>query len=466
MNATGTGKVCELRDRVAQLIGDNRFRTWFGDGTNLEIAGEEVFVNVTTRFIGDWIATNYMNQLAEASTDVMGGCPLVQIRLKGSPKAEPSPHSNGKITARPAPAATPARLKRTDRPVLRGELANFVVGPNNELAYSAARRAIKELSEAYRPLLIHGGVGLGKTHLLHGCFNAVQREHPLLNCVYVSGEEFTNEYVCALKARREDVFRARFRSVDILLVDDIHFLEGKKATQGEFLHTFNAIGAAGKAIIISSDRHPRLLATLGEPLANRLTAGTVVELLPPDYSTRCEILRRRAQAFKKELPADVIDYVARQIGGTVRDLEGAFHRLIAVAALSHTRLDLALAKQAVADLCGDQNQSPTVEKIEDTVAARFGINRAAVHSAARDRIVSGARSVAMYLVRKHLRLSLPQIGRSMGNKNHTTVLIASRRVEDQLVRDAEVAVKTAAGYQELSLRTLVHELEVELGLAS
>jgi chromosomal replication initiator protein len=478
VNATGTGKVRELRDRIAQRIGDGRFRTWFGEGTVVVVEGELVTVTVPNRFVGDWIATNYMSDIEYAAQEIVGPAPQVHIRLKNDGAGVSPPGNavdvksadklNGKSTVRPQASAIPARREPAarpgDRPTLRGELSNFVVGPNNELAYAAARRAVQELSEAYRPLVIHGGVGLGKTHLLQGIYNAVQREHPMLNCVYVSGEEFTNEFVHALKTQRDDAFRARFRKVDVLLVDDIHFLEGKKATQAEFLHTFNAIDATGKAIIITSDRHPRQLTTLGEPLANRLRAGTVVQVHPPELETRREILRRRAAAMRKELPPDVIDFVARNVTANVRALEGAYFRLVAVASLSGGPITLPMARQALADFLTDAENTPTVEGIEERVASVFGVTRAALHSAARDRIVSAARSIAMYLIRRHLRLSLPQIARAMGNKNHTTVLVATRRVEEQMMRDQTVPIRQGAAYVETPVRKVVAELEQDLGL--
>lgn len=467
MNETGTGTVCQLRDRVSQLIGTTKFRTWFGDGGNFEIQGDQVLVNVNTRFVGDWIATNYLNKIAEASSEVLGGTPRVQIRLRDAAKPGQKIEPDGRPPRVPAATQAPAHLKTAERkPAARGDLSTFVVGACNIVAYEAARRAVKELSDPYRPLVIHGGVGLGKTHLLQGVYNAVQREHPLLNCGYVMAESFVNEYVNSLKNRREEAFRNRFRTMDVLLLDDIHFLEGKRGTQAEFLHTFNAIDAAGKAIIISSDRHPRLLSALGEPLSNRLMAGTVIEVHPPDFKTRCEILRRRALHFRREVPQEVIEYVAGHITGNVRTLEGALNRLVAGAATTNGPIDMAMAKRAIAELCGHDLRVPTLEKIEEAVGARFGVTRASLHSGARDRIVSGARSVAMYLVRQHLQLSLPHIGRAMGNKNHTTVLIAKRRVEEQLQRDGLVSVRSAGGFIDISIRQLIRELETELGLGA
>lgn len=462
MNETVAGTVRDLRQGIARGIGDDRFQTWFGDKVQIELEDGKVRLQVASRFVGEWIGTNYVPAIEAAYEKICGAKPVVEILLNGA--ARSTQRAGAAVPARRDP---PKRIQ-PDRVTDLASLTTFVVGRSNELAYTTARRAVEELSEPYRPLLIHGGVGLGKTHLVQGICRAVQREHPLLTCIYIRGEDFTNQFIAALDAHNEQNFRDRYRNCDVLIVDDIHFLENKRATQGEFLYTFKAIQESGKsrrAIILSCDRHPRLL-SLAPPLQDRLGSGTVVEIHPPDLETRKEILRRRASAYRREVPEAVVDFIARNVAGNVRGLDGAFYRLIAVAALNPGPITLPLAQQALYDLVTDPKRALTVESIEDAVLARFGINRNMLYSAARDRIVSGARSIVMYLVRKHLRLSFPQIGRLMGNKNHTTVLVAARRVEEQLTRDTPITVKSANGFVDASSRILVAELEAELGCSA
>ncbi|MDX2198172.1 MAG: chromosomal replication initiator protein DnaA [Phycisphaerae bacterium] len=491
-----------MRERIAEKIGESRYRTWFADSAEISIDEHNVDLSVPSRFVGDWIAGNYLPQVIASASELLGTTASVRIHVAGkadavaapiaakrSPRSRrvelkdgstaevatatsdiaeiPLPPSSGSTLGAASGAPRPAAKIERRRPQLRGDLSQFVVGNGNELAFNAARRAISELSDAYRPLVIHGGVGLGKTHLLEGICNAVAREQPLLTWAYVSGENFTNDFIGALRNQREQAFRDRFRSVDVLVVDDVHFLEGKRATQIEFLHTFNAVDAAGKAIIMSSDRHPRHLTALLEPLQDRLGKGTVVQVQPPDLETRREILRRRALSMGRKVPSDVIDYLAQHVTTNVRALEGALYRLLAFVSLSEAPLSVAGARSAFPEFEAPSEGAPlSSTALIDAVGEYFGVTRAMLLSAARDRLVSGARSCAMYLMRKHQRMSLPQIGKLFGDKNHTTVLHATRRVEAQLGNDAPLLLKTTDGAAERPIRRVLADLERQLGLSA
>ena len=460
-----TEKVCHIRERVADQIGSNRFNTWFGGGAEFHLDGDHLAVTVENPFVSTWITSNYMKHLIEATRDVLGSEPRVDVHVATAP---PAGDTKSALPADAAPTLIPkvnhAPARRYNRFIgpLRGELDSFVVGPANRLAFAAASGMVRQPGEAFRLMVVHGGCGLGKTHLLQGLCNGIRKRHPTLEWRYVSGEEFTNEFIYAVKAGRIDLFRARFRKVDLLVIDDIHFLANKKATQEEFLHTFNAIDTCGKAVVLSSDRHPRAIATLSEPLINRLIAGMVVQIDTPDYATRREILRRRAQAMNSELPDDVLDLLARRILRNVRELEGALYKLIALASLTKETVNLEMARIVVQDYTDTAARTPEAVDIERTVANYFGLTREAIHSKARDRTVSLARGVAMYLVRKHTRLSFPEIGRLMGNKNHSTVLMAVRRIEQTLERNGAVAWRTSSGLKEIPLRNLLDEIGREL----
>ncbi|MGE0480537.1 MAG: DnaA/Hda family protein, partial [Phycisphaerae bacterium] len=277
METTATGILCQFHERVADRIGSNHFRAWFQPPTQLALDAERVCVVVPNSFIGNWIASNYARHLADAARALTGAEMRVEITVQatspaGRPPVPPAaPPRNVATAAAPRPGP-----RRPQSVVLRGELETYVVGAGNALAFAAAERIVRSPNRAHSPIVMHGGCGLGKTHLLHGICNGVRRGHPELHWCYISGEEFTNEYIYALKAGRVDQFRARFRNVDLLVIDDIHFLQNKKATLEEFLHTLNAIDTGGRAVVLSSDRHPREIATLTEHLISRLVAGIVV----------------------------------------------------------------------------------------------------------------------------------------------------------------------------------------------
>lgn len=451
-------KVCAIQDHVARRIGANRYRTWFGGSTDFQLDGDRLDVSVANAFIGNWITTNFMDALLTATRDVVGGEPHVAVRVND---------------VRPAEAGTPARARLTVSPTLRAlpppdtptamrrELEDFVVGPSNELAYSVATAVARAPGHAFKHIVIHGGCGLGKTHLLQGLCNAVARRHPTLQWCYLSGEEFTNEYIYAVKSNRLDAFRKRFRNVDLLAIDDIHFLANKRGTQDEFQHTFDAIDASGKTVVLSSDTHPRSITELSEKLVNRMIAAMVVRIDPPDLQTRREILRRRARTMLVTLPDEVLDFVARHVTRNVRELEGTLYKLAAVASLIKEPLSLDLARRAVEDYVSTM-RAPDADSIERMVAAHFGVTRDALHSRSRDRNVTTARGIAMYLIRKHTRMSLPEIGRHLGNKQHSTVLMAVRRIDEGLARDGAVTWKTPAGPRSVPARELLEELEQRL----
>jgi chromosomal replication initiator protein len=465
-------KVCILRDKVADRIGTSRYHTWFGGSTELQLDGDRLVLTVANNFIGNWITTNFMTHLIEAAQEVIGSEPHIEVRVSAPDgQTDPDRKRRRPETAEPQPTS-PAGLHEArfgglqtrptgEHPRLRGELETFVVGSSNELAFSVVSAVVHFPGQAFKHVVLHGGCGLGKTHLLQGLCNGLTRAHPALQWCYLSGEEFTNEFIYAVKAGRIDLFRARFRKVDLLVIDDIHFLANKKATQEEFLHTFNAIDASGKAVVLSSDRHPRSIATLSEPLVNRLVAATITRIDPPDLPTRREILRRRAAAMLCELPDQVLDYLGQHITRNVRELEGALYKIAAFASLAREPIHLDLARRAVEDYIAPA-QPPEAADIERVVAAHFGVTREALHSGSRDRTVTHARGVAMYLIRKHTQMSLPEIGRLMGSKQHSTVLMAVRRIQNLVDRDGAVTWKTPSGTQAVPARRLLEEMQQRL----
>lgn len=347
---------------------------------------------------------------------------------------------------------------------LRHTLESFVVGPSNQLAFSAAQAVAKGPKADFNPLFIHGTCGLGKTHLLQGICNTVNSatNGRARRWRYVSGEQFTNEFIQALKNKRLEEFRATYRKLDLLAIDDVHFLAAKRATQEEFLHTFNAIDAAGKQVIMASDAHPRMVSQFTEQLVSRFISGMVVKIDSPDHATRVKILRRRAGTINAAVGDEVLDYIAMHIRGNVRELEGALVKLSALAALGNEPVTLAMATEALAEHLAQTDSVLTLGDIEMIVAAYFGITPADIHSSRRTRTVSLAHMISMALARRHTPMSFPEIGRFMG-KNHSSAVLAVQRLDKLLAEDEAVSWMTPTGCRSAKAKKLLETIQEQLG---
>jgi chromosomal replication initiator protein len=354
---------------------------------------------------------------------------------------------------------------------LRLTLDSFVVGPSNELAYNAARAVVREQQSPYNPLFIHGGCGVGKTHLLQGICTALAQTRPNAKWLYLSAEDFANQFVLGLKTKKLEAFRCRMRQTDLLAIDDVHFLASKPSTQEEFLHTFNTINLAGKQVVLVSDAHPKMIGQLSDKLVNRFVSGMVVKIEPPDFETRCEICRQYSRRMttaaagspqekaRQQLSEGVIRFVAERVRTNVRELEGAVVKLIAYTALQEERLSLQMAEAVLAEHIGRCDPMVHVCDIESAVGAYFGVTPAQLHSSKKSRTISLARHFSMYLTRKHTNMSSSEVGRYMGNKNHATVLVACRNVEEMLACDAEINWQGPHGNKVARARTILTQLE-------
>jgi chromosomal replication initiator protein len=469
VSVCATDLVCLLESRIAEKLGPQRFKVWFKNATRFTLSDGFLKVDVPNQFVGGWIENHFGEVIQEAAEEVTGQ------RLSLSFSIDPSlartlrkkqPDSQVDYAAN-----NPERLARIHRrkggpppgPPLRGRFEDFVVGESNRLAFHTAQAVAEHPATQYNPLFIHGGCGVGKTHLLQAICNAIKDRDPALSWVYVSGEDFTNQFVYAVKTGSLDAFRHRYRSVDVLVVDDIHFFANKRATQDEFLHTFNAIDAAGKQVVLASDAPPMMIGHLSESLVNRFVSGMVVKTDSPDLETREEFLRRRAGRMNVEVPAPVIRYVAEAFQANIRELEGALLKLVALARLSNQPLTLSLAEQGLRDLV--QHAVPVVRlsDIETISAIFFGLTPADLHTSRKTRTIAMARGVAMYLARKHTDMSFPEIARHMGNKNHTTVILAARRIQRMLDEDGVARWMTPAGEKQLKIASVLAQLEAQLG---
>ena len=315
---------------------------------------------------------------------------------------------------------------------LRYTFDSFVVGPNNRLAHAASQAVAERPANAYNPLFVYGGVGLGKTHLLQaiGLESSKHKQHVL----YVSSEEFTNDLISAIRSHDTSSFRDRYRKIDVLLVDDIQFIAGKESTQEEFFHTFNTLHGQNKQIVISSDRPPKSLVTLEERLRSRFEWGLIVDIQPPEFETRIAILHDKAERSGRDVPSEILDFIAHLIQSNIRELEGALTRVLAFSDLSGKPLTLDLTRIALTDFIPDQS-SVDPHHIIHTVAKAFNLSNEEMLSRNRSKNIALPRQIAMYLMREISNESLPQIGEALGGRDHTTVLYACEKIADMIERD-------------------------------
>ncbi len=374
----------------------------------------------------------------------------------GRPGASISPVSrngaSGPIFGDPTTAAyAKSRLKH--------DLTNYIVGTSNQLAHSTAGYVCEFPGGQYNPLFIHGTCGLGKTHLLQGLCRKFGDMHPTKKWMYLTGEEFTNEYVTALRNNKIDQFRRKMRDLDLLVIDDVHFLGGKRATQEEFLHTFNAIEATGKQVVMASDAHPKQIEEFGESLINRFISGMVVRIDPPNYAMRCEILKQMAAKVHLQLADEVVDWIAKRVTQNIRELEGALTRVRALSSISSKTVTLDVVRDALCDLDRQMVAPLKPDNILAGVCSYFGLDNKELMSGRRQRTISLARSVAMYLVRKNSRLSFPEIAGKLGKRNHSTVISACRRIERAVSRNEQLSWESSIGDRCDEAQELIQRLE-------
>jgi chromosomal replication initiator protein len=454
--------LAELQDR----IGSQKFNAWFRHGVQLSLDEGHVNVAVPNPFVGSWIETHYRTMIAETARSQTGHSRAVLISIDPALSGKLRRHQLDK-QAEIVERATSGRGRRAGAPAsvpLRYKLGDFVVGESNKLAYSAALAVAGASPAPFNPLFVHGPCGVGKTHLLQGICNAAWRRTGagrVLAWRYLTAEQFTNDFIVSLRQKKLAEFRARYRNLELLAIDDVHFLAAKKATQDEFLHTFNAIETAGRQVVLASDAHPRLVGDLNEPLVSRFMAGMVVKIDPPDRPTRLEILRRRAEEMKLSVGGDVLEYIAMHIRGSVRELEGTLIKLAALSALDNGQITLRLAAETLAEHLARTDSAITLGDIESVVSAFFGITPADIHSSRRTRTVSAARMIAMFLARRHTRMSFPEIGRFMG-KNHSSVVLAVQRMEKALAGREELKWLTPAGPKAMPATDLVEMLDAQV----
>jgi chromosomal replication initiator protein len=424
----------QILDRIESKVGRHPFHTWFKPTSLLEDGGHQVLIRVPNLLFTEWLSKHYSMVLAEALRDV--GRPDVELMfVPDDEMATPFP-GGGPTVRKPdelpvAVSSAPAGLNP------RYTFETFIVGPSNQFAHAACRAVAEAPSRSYNPLFIYGGVGLGKTHLMHAIGQYVLQHHKTFKLTYISSERFMNEMINAVRYDRILDFRERYRTVDVLLVDDIQFVSGKEGTQNEFFHTFNALHDAQKQIVISSDRPPHEITALEERLRSRFEWGLIADIQPPDIETRIAILKKKAETEVVPLPDTVAMYIASRIKSNIRELEGSLIRLIAYASLTGRGLTLELAQEVLRNVLDHDEKALTIEQIQKFVAEYYQLKLGDLKSRNNSKSIAMPRQVAMYLCKSLTQASLPEIGRSFGGKHHSTVIHSIKKVEELRKKDAE-----------------------------
>ena len=437
----------KLRQRLLKTVGQNNFTTWIEPLEFSRLEGGIALFHVPTNFMGNYVSQNFADLILYELNQA--GHPVQRVAFKVAANSPLRPDSRSASPTKPTASSAKTNTSVVEAlqaaPLdARFTFDSFVVGKPNELAHAAARRVSEGGPVTFNPLVLYGGVGLGKTHLMHAIAWELRARNPELNVLYLSAEQFMYRFVQALRERKMMDFKILFRSVDVLMVDDVQFIAGKESTQEEFFHTFNALVDQNKQIIISADRAPGEIKDLEDRVKSRLQCGLVVDLHPTDYELRLGILQTKVQMQCKTYPdleiADgVLEFLAQRISTNVRVLEGALTRLFAFASLVGREIDMDLTQDCLADVLRASERKITVEEIQRKVSDYYNIRLSDIIGPKRLRTYARPRQVAMYLCKQLTSRSLPEIGRRFGGRDHTTIMYGVRRIEELKTTDGQIA---------------------------
>jgi chromosomal replication initiator protein len=464
MELTAAELWSRIQEVVRGSVPEHAFHTWIASARAVASTSDELVLEAQNPFHVEWLEDKFGPLLASAGERVLGRPLQVTVtcarEASRAPVAsleldDPRPHPATGAALGAAPHTPPADAHDVPRPVLndRYTFDRFVVGANNQLAAAASRAVADAPAKTYNPLFLYGGVGLGKTHLMHAIAHHLLQASPGRKVSYVSSEKFMNELVQSIRQGSTPAFRARYRQMDLLLVDDVHFLEGKESTQEEFFHTFNALHDAQRQIVVTSDRPPKEMARLEERLVSRFEWGLVVDIRPPDYETRVAILRKKADDDNLTIDDEVLDFIAHSCTASVRELEGAVIKLLAYSSLTNQEITPTLARTALHGLLRRRalEEGPVLapERIRELVARRWRVRADALSSKRRTKDLTIPRQVAMYLIKEALGMSLTRIGELFGGRDHSTVIHSIRKVEEDMERDPEFRRQVEAARDEM-----------------
>ena len=427
-----------LKKDLKKIVGDTAYNNWLKQLTFLSVKNQTISFSVPTKFLRDWVVNNYADKIKNQCKNYIKNIEAIKFVVKPA---------GGRVV--PGTART---IKNTDNQWKnsldirsnqssssndfgapldpRFTFDNFVVGKPNELAFAASQRVAESENVTFNPLFLYGGVGLGKTHLMHAIGWKIKEKSPDRKVIYLSAEKFMYQFVRALRYKDTSAFKEQFRSIDILMIDDVQFISGKDNTQEEFFHTFNALIEQNRQIVISADKSPSDLDGVQERLKSRLGCGLVADIHPTTYELRLGILIEKAQKRGVEIPSKVLEFLSHRIVSNVREMEGALNRLVAHATLVGTSITVETAQVVLQDLLKSNNRKITIEEIQKKVAEHFNIRLTDMHSPRRSRSVARPRQIAMYLAKSITSRSLPEIGRKFGGRDHTTVMHAVKKIEE------------------------------------
>jgi len=408
----------EVIDFVRQQVNSQNVETWLKPVSIASLNDQEVVLSVPNRFSGEWIREHYLVLVQEGIRRATGLAPQARIQSRDEVSIQSAPFSD-----------SPQRERKKNSLNGRYSFDTFVVGAGNQFAHAASRKVAEKPGSTYNPLFIYGGVGLGKTHLLNAVGNHLLQDQPEIKIAYVSSEQFTNEVINSIRYDKMQEFRNRYRTVDCLLIDDIQFIAGKERTQEEFFHTFNTLYEANRQIVISSDRSTKEMSEIEERLRSRFEMGLIADIQPPDLETKIVILRKKSETEGIPLPSEVALFLASHIQTNIRELEGSLIRLGAFCSLTGQEISLDLAKKVLRDTIQEKKQTITVDEIQKVVSERFQIKPADLKSRRRTKTIVQPRQISMYLCRELTGLSFPEIGKSFGGKDHSTVIHACKQIE-------------------------------------
>ena len=422
-------------ERVKSRVSINTFTTWFQPTRLSRGETDVIFVQIPSTVFRQVLTRTY-GEIVKAVFHELG-VPNMRVQYVCT---EEEPATIAPVTATPA-AIKQSRLdfESSDHQLNnRYTFDSFVVGKSNEFAHAASRAVAEQPSKAYNPLFLYGGVGMGKTHLMHAIGHTIKQRNPAARLSYVSAEKFTIEVINSLRFDKMFSFRERFHTVDVLLVDDIQFIAGKERTQEEFFHTFNALYEQHKQIVISSDCLPKDINSIEERLRSRFEWGLIADIQPPDLETKIAILQKKAENDRFGLPDEVAEYIARAIKSNVRELEGALTRLMAYASLTGATVSLATAQQVLRNIIASQEKRVTIDLIQKRVSEHFNLREQDLKVRSNTRAIAFPRQVAMYIVKQLTTASLPEIGRQFGGKHHTSVLHSINKIEEMRRSDKDL----------------------------
>ncbi|MBU5268179.1 chromosomal replication initiator protein DnaA [Virgibacillus proomii] len=421
-------------ERIEEKISKPSFDTWLKNTKAEAIKNNTLIISAPNEFARDWLENQYTKLISDILTEITGSEIIAKFIIPNNKTKNDS-------------SETSSKLKPTDHDESPKSMLNakytfdtFVIGAGNRFAHAASLAVAEAPAQAYNPLFIYGGVGLGKTHLMHAIGHYVQDHNPNAKVVYLSSEKFTNEFINAIMDNKTVNFRNKYRNVDVLLIDDIQFIAGKESTQEEFFHTFNALHDDNKQIIISSDRPPKEIPTLEDRLRSRFEWGLITDITPPDLETRIAILTKKAKAEGLDIPNEVMLYIANQIDTNIRELEGALIRIVAYSSLVNQDIDASLAADALKDIIpSNKPKAITIPSIQEVVGAKYNVRLEDFLAKKRTKSIAFPRQIAMYLSRELTDLSLPKIGEEFGGRDHTTVIHAHEKISRLVEKDTQLA---------------------------